>query len=101
MNSLPSVPELEGQSFGHVCKMETTGKLESTSVEHAATARLEYTEEDAKRVLRKLDWHILPFCFLLYTFSVLDRGNLGNAKLAGLYEELHLTGEGYTWLGTM
>lgn len=81
--------------------MEENGKLETTSVEHATTPRLEYTEEDAKRVLRKLDWHILPFCFLLYTFSVLDRGNLGNAKLAGLEEDLNLTSNGYTWLGTM
>lgn len=80
---------------------ETIEKPEATNVEHQTTTRLVYTEEDVKRVVRKLDWHILPFCFLLYTFSVLDRGNLGNAKLAGLYDELHLTGDEYDWLGTM
>ncbi|KAK4936288.1 hypothetical protein LTR10_022816 [Elasticomyces elasticus] len=81
--------------------MDTPPKSESTSVEHAATHRLEYTDAEARKVLRKLDWHILPFCFLLYTFSVLDRGNLGNAKLAGLDTDLGLTSDQYTWLGTI
>ena len=81
--------------------MEFTPKSESTSVENAATPRLEYTDEEANKVLRKLDWHILPFVFLLYTFSVLDRGNLGNAKLAGLDTDLGLSSNQYTWLGTM
>lgn len=31
-----------------------------------------YTEEEKRKVVRKLDLHLLPFCFLLYTFSVLD-----------------------------
>ncbi|KAJ9637478.1 hypothetical protein H2204_004902 [Knufia peltigerae] len=79
---------------------DTTTKIEPTNVE-VAPPRLEYTEEEAKAVIRKLDWHILPLCFILYTFSVLDRGNLGNAKLAGLYKDLDLTSDEYDWLGTM
>lgn len=31
-----------------------------------------YTPEELKGVLWKLDWHLMPLCFLLYTFSVLD-----------------------------
>lgn len=31
-----------------------------------------YTEDEKRKVVRKLDLHLLPFCFLLYTFSVLD-----------------------------
>ncbi len=80
--------------------METPTKVEATSIEDA-TPRAQYSQDDIKKVVRKLDWHILPFTFVLYTFSVLDRGNLGNAKLAGLAEELQLTGYQYTWLGTM
>ncbi len=80
--------------------METTEKFDSTNVEVTAP-RVEYSEEEARRVIRKLDWRILPFTVILYTFSVLDRGNLGNAKLAGLEAELALTGPQYTWLATM
>jgi hypothetical protein len=51
--------------------------------------------------LLQLDWHLLPFVFILYSLSVLDRSNLGNARLAGLEERINLTGWRYNWLGTI
>lgn len=33
---------------------------------------VDYTPEELKKVIRKLDWHLQPLCFVLYTFSVLD-----------------------------
>lgn len=56
-------------------------------------------EEEA--VIRKLDWRLLPYVFLLYMFSVLDRSNLGNARLAGLEDAVDLKGWNYNWLGTI
>lgn len=56
-------------------------------------------EESA--VIRKLDWHLLPLVFVLYSLSVLDRSNLGNAKLAGMTKDINLTGNRYNWLGTL
>lgn len=41
----------------------------------------EYTPEELKAVIRKLDWHLMPLCFLLYTFSVLDVSFLGPISL--------------------
>jgi len=38
---------------------------------------LEYTAEEEAKIIRKLDYRLLPFLLLLYTFSVLDRSNLG------------------------
>ena len=32
----------------------------------------EYTQDELKKVIRKLDFYLLPLCFVLYTFSVLD-----------------------------
>ncbi|KAH7181191.1 major facilitator superfamily domain-containing protein [Fusarium sp. MPI-SDFR-AT-0072] len=58
------------------------------------------TEAEEKAVLRKLDLHILPLLFLVYTFSNLDRSNLGNARLAGLTNSVSLEGKRYDWLGT-
>ena len=37
----------------------------------------EYTAEEEAAIIRKLDFRLLPFLLLLYTFSVLDRSNLG------------------------
>jgi hypothetical protein len=59
------------------------------------------TPEDEAAVIRKLDWHIMPLLFLFYTLSVLDRSNLGNAKLAGLPQSIDLTGNNYAFLATI
>ncbi|KAK4183016.1 putative transporter [Podospora australis] len=37
---------------------------------------------------RKFDLHILPWLFGIWLFSFIDRSNIGNAKLAGLPEDL-------------
>ena len=33
--------------------------------------------------------------------SSLDRSNIGNAKIAGMEDDLHLTGDKYSWLLTI
>ncbi|KAJ0412951.1 major facilitator superfamily domain-containing protein [Aspergillus carlsbadensis] len=45
-----------------------------------------------KRLLRKMDLHIMPMLTVLYLFAFLDRGNIGNAKIEGLVDDLSMTG---------
>ncbi|PCH39068.1 MFS general substrate transporter [Wolfiporia cocos MD-104 SS10] len=65
-----------------------SGSLEIQEV----PVKLEGRKVDRDRVLRKLDWHLLPFVSLLYLLAYLDRTNVGNAKIAGLTGDLGLTG---------
>lgn len=37
-----------------------------------ALPEVQYSPEELKRVIWKLDIYLMPICFLLYTFSVLD-----------------------------
>jgi hypothetical protein len=39
---------------------------------------------DEKKLVRKIDWRILPGVILLYLLSFLDRSNVANAKVEGL-----------------
>lgn len=59
------------------------------------------TAAEEAAVIRKLDWRLLPFVLVLYSLSILDRSNLGNAKLAGMTKAINLTGLRYNWLGTI
>ncbi|KAK0663928.1 putative transporter [Cercophora samala] len=43
---------------------------------------------------RKFDLHILPWLFGIWLFSFIDRSNIGNARLAGLPEDLGIAGIG-------
>ncbi|CAM1509126.1 Fc.00g028650.m01.CDS01 [Cosmosporella sp. VM-42] len=46
---------------------------------------------DEKKLVRKLDLHIIPLVMALYLFSFLDRVNIGNARLYKLEEDLDLS----------
>jgi MFS family permease len=59
------------------------------------------TDAEKQALIRKLDWNLLPLLFFLYSLSVLDRSNLGNAKLAGMEHDIDLSGNKYSLLGTV
>ncbi|KZP18347.1 MFS general substrate transporter [Athelia psychrophila] len=50
---------------------------------------------ERNRILRKLDWHLMPIVSTLYLLAFLDRSNIGNAKVAGMAKDLNLTGYKY------
>ncbi|KAF2821166.1 high-affinity nicotinic acid transporter [Ophiobolus disseminans] len=54
-----------------------------------------YDEHATKKLLRKLDWHIIPFMSLIYLLCFLDRTNIGNARLDHLEQDLKLHGLQY------
>ncbi|KAF8897517.1 MFS general substrate transporter [Infundibulicybe gibba] len=45
-----------------------------------------------KRILWKLDCHVLPPLALLWLANFIDRSNVGNARIAGLERDAHLHG---------
>lgn len=62
---------------------------------------MDFSHIDTKKVLRKMDIRLIPNLALLYLLSFLDRGNIGNAKIQGLTEDLGLTGAQYNWCLTV
>ncbi len=36
---------------------------------------------DEKKLMRRVDWHVIPWLALLYLLNFLDRGSIGNAKV--------------------
>ena len=55
-----------------VQKADTTALENIESNHEKVTQEVEYTPEELNIVVRKLDFNLMPLCFLLYTFSVLD-----------------------------
>jgi hypothetical protein len=64
---------------------ETEGKAD-----HFGTNTL-YTPEET-RLVRKLDWHIMPIVFCMYFMNKLDQNAIANARLDGFEAELGLVG---------
>ncbi|THV07792.1 MFS general substrate transporter [Dendrothele bispora CBS 962.96] len=61
----------------------------------------EYTDEEARRAVRKLDYAILPAMTMFYLLSFLDRANIGNARVAGLQRDLHMSDHQYSIVVTI
>ncbi|GAA6013507.1 hypothetical protein JCM11491_006104 [Sporobolomyces phaffii] len=85
----------------------STGSLHSSEEkDKAQIAQSEYladdqqssdvvSPEEEKRIVRKIDYKLVPFLSLLYLLSFLDRVNIGQAKLDNLEKDLKLTGQQY------
>lgn len=57
------------------------------------------SESERAAIDRKLVWRLdlvmIPWLSLLYLLAFLDRTNIGNAKIAGLSEDLHMNTQQY------
>lgn len=51
--------------------------------------------EERKRILRKIDFRLVPILFVLYCLTFLDRVNIGNARLWNLERDLGMVGTDY------
>ncbi|KAL7947804.1 major facilitator superfamily domain-containing protein [Trichoderma barbatum] len=88
----------------------TSEKAEVEKIQDVATNNLgtgsdpalgSFTDVDEKKILRKMDIRLLPMLSVLYLLSFLDRGNIGNAKIEGLQEDLNMTPAQYNWCLTV
>ncbi|KAJ8122099.1 hypothetical protein ONZ43_g1617 [Nemania bipapillata] len=78
-----------------------TTKLHSGERQGLSLAK--HTDKQEARVVSKLDWNLMSLFFVLSLqwqdmLAFLDRGNIGNARIAGLQEDLNLVGNRYQWL---
>ncbi|KAK2041010.1 major facilitator superfamily transporter [Colletotrichum somersetense] len=84
-----------------VSKLEEQEPTKSESEDGDATGTVQDTTAasfahlDEKKILRKMDTRLIPMLALLYLLSFLDRGNIGNAKIEGLQEDLNITPDQY------
>ncbi|KAG7442850.1 MFS general substrate transporter [Guyanagaster necrorhizus] len=51
---------------------------------------------DERKLLLKIDLHVLPYICVMYTLAFLDRVNISNAVLFGLKDDLKLVGNQYS-----
>ncbi|KAL1966724.1 hypothetical protein VTN77DRAFT_3921 [Rasamsonia byssochlamydoides] len=48
-----------------------------------------------RKLLWKLDLRVVPILWILFLVSFFDRSNIGNAKIAGMTQSLHMKGNDY------
>ncbi|KAE8384601.1 major facilitator superfamily domain-containing protein [Aspergillus alliaceus] len=78
-----------------------SSELDDNYEVYQQTRGLEYTPEEAKKVLRKIDARLMPLLFLIYLLQYLDKNSLNFSSVYGLKEGTHLKGQDYSWLGSI
>ncbi|KAL5531264.1 hypothetical protein ACEPAG_4141 [Sanghuangporus baumii] len=73
-----------------VCRTDASSSQNSTAEEPSVSTTI-----DEKRLLRRLDFTLIPWLGVLYLMSFLDRAGIGNARLYGMEQDLHITDTQY------
>ena len=76
MNKQAGVDELES---GNSTKLSTEGSVEIDDPRLSS-----FTPEEQEKIIRRVDARLVVTLGFLYTASLLDRTNLGNALIAGM-----------------
>ena len=88
----PVLAPVDGQGVG---ELDSKPKTESDPTSGSETDEIEDGGVNEKALIRKIDWRLLPAVGILYLLSFLDRSNVGNARIEGLTDDLHMTGNQY------
>ncbi|KAL5342924.1 major facilitator superfamily domain-containing protein [Aspergillus crustosus] len=72
----------------------------STDLEEAVASYVPDTDAE-KRLVRKVDLYMMPTLWLMCVMAYVDRNNIGNARAAGMGDDLNLTSSRYAMLITV
>ncbi|CEP65050.1 uncharacterized protein LALA0_S19e00188g [Lachancea lanzarotensis] len=78
---------------------EHVGEIEAIKDEDID--QLEYTPEEEKALLRKIDLHVLPLMCGIFFAQYLDKQSLTYAAVFGLKKDLHMKAHDYAWCTTI
>ena len=75
---------LQGMSTRSQSKSPSPEKLDVSESQDVYSLGPEFGINERK-LMRKIDWHVVPWLALLYLLNFLDRGNIGNARVGSWY----------------
>ncbi|KAF5573951.1 DAL5-Allantoate ureidosuccinate permease [Fusarium pseudoanthophilum] len=79
--------------------IELSNKNPSASVGEA-NATLTMTPGEERKLVRKIDLHLMPLMFVLYLFQYLDKTSLGYTAIMGILQDANLSGNQYSWVSS-
>lgn len=65
---------------------------EEILVEHFGTRDAAWHKQQTKKLLWKIDLHLIPFLIIMYLLNFLDRSNLAQARQGSLEKDLRMSG---------
>lgn len=66
-----------------------------------AVAETEISRQEEKKLLRKIDWVLIPLISVTCILAAVDKVIISNAAIYGMRTDTHLTGNDYSWVGSV
>ncbi|KAI0470719.1 MFS general substrate transporter [Xylariaceae sp. FL0804] len=85
----------------HESERSDRGSVAAGEVDGGGAGAEVYTDEEYRRLKRKIDWRLLPLMWLCYGIQQTDKTSLGTQATFGLEEDTGLHGQQYSWLTTV
>ncbi|KAH8658487.1 major facilitator superfamily domain-containing protein [Xylariales sp. PMI_506] len=90
------------KKLGHTSEAEVLGEVDiSTGEIDDVLHESEFTEDEYKALLKKIDRWLLPLMFCCYGIQQTDKTATGTQAIFGLRTDLGLQGQQYNWLTTI
>lgn len=70
-------------------------------------ARAALTFKEEKKLLRRIDWHIMPLVSLMFLLKNIDYANASNARIMNggtpqnILKQLHMSSDDFNWVSTV
>ncbi|ETI25369.1 hypothetical protein G647_02142 [Cladophialophora carrionii CBS 160.54] len=113
-SSLPVVIERPDDTTVHVVRrgeaVEDDTSLESEIVGYDAErmkARSLLSEAEEKKLMRRVDWHLMPLCSIMFLLKNMDYQNAANARIMNrgtpqnILTQLHMSANDYNFISTI
>ncbi|PSR87387.1 major facilitator superfamily transporter allantoate [Coniella lustricola] len=94
-----ALPKMMNPVLKHADRNDADEALQVLEAENGEV--IELTPEAERKLLRKIDWHLMPLLCLVYGLNFLDKTCISYASIMGLKTDLGLGGQQYSWLGSM
>ncbi|XRM44939.1 hypothetical protein ABZX51_008042 [Aspergillus tubingensis] len=75
--------------------------IKTTNVEVGDILVSDYTEQQYKKLTRKIDYYLMPMMFFFYGIQQVDKTSTSIQAIFGMEDDLNLHGQQYQWLTTM
>lgn len=85
-------------------KLESEARVEPVESQKSMLENIDddpmFSYEEQRKIIRRVDLRLVLMLGALHCVCLIDRGNIGAAKLAGMSTELHLIGNRYVSFAT-
>ncbi|KAJ4366156.1 hypothetical protein N0V83_007791 [Neocucurbitaria cava] len=98
-DDVPKLDVEQSTDEKHVLNNQHVDKAAQFLVEVDAYPPL--SPEAERKLIRKVDWIMIPMLFITATLGAVDKVALGTAAIYGLRTDAHLVGQEYSWLGSI